>query len=563
MRPQFLTPTMKSVLALAAVLFVSVVHAQEAEEPQNILVRNATLIDPAGSGPDRMVSLLVRDRKLEIITEDTIAAEGVDEVVNANAGFIIGNLEIGAPPNFMILIVDPRENFRALLDTKQYSSFAMHDGRIVKNTLVQVLEPEEEAPAPEQSRRTGWLAYTPPPLAVPLGYADTTKWNRFESKYVSGLFTAGLVVDRMHWLSQDTISEGQVGSLDAFEGGEIRGLRFGLVGTLNMFDKPWVYTIFGATNAFDKGFNEEGLEDFSWFDWRIDVPFVADTVLSIGKQKEPISGERVQSMLYNHMQERSAVSDAMLPSRNVGIVWNGAGALPYSTWAVGVFNDWLDADEDIDEGATQYIGRLTWAPLRTDDDSSLLHLGIGYRYSNAKGGFRFRTEPEFNQAPAYVDTGFDVPTGILPANNIQTVNAEISWRRGPLWLASEYTQTAVDNPDLSHPTFNGYWIGASWVLTGEMRPYSKKSGTFRGVPVAKSVYQGGKGAWELSARWSSIDLSDGTVEGGDMDIASLGVSWWLSPIFSINMNYRYIWNTRLGVEGSRSGFNSRLLLLLE
>ena len=96
-----------------------------------------------------------------------------------------------------------------------------------------------------------------------------------------------------------------------------------------------------------------------------------------------------------------------------------------------------------------------------------------------------------------------------------------------------------------------------------MRPYSKKSGTFRGVPIAKSVYQGGKGAWELSARWSSIDLSDGSVEGGDMDIASLGVNWWLSPIFSINMNYRYIWNTRLGVEGSSSGFSSRLLLLLE
>ena len=36
--------------------------------------------------------------------------------------------------------------------------------------------------------------------------------------------------------------------------------------------------------------------------------------MSIGKQKEPISGERVQSMLFNQMQERSAVSDAMMPS---------------------------------------------------------------------------------------------------------------------------------------------------------------------------------------------------------------------------------------------------------
>jgi phosphate-selective porin OprO/OprP len=537
--------------------------ADELSEPSSIVVHNATLLDPGGTGPDRMVSLLVRNGNLEIVTEDTIAGEDVDEVVNANAGFIIGNLEIGAPPNFMILIMDPRENFQVLLDTKTYASFAMHDGRIVKNTLVQVLEADRDVQAGEQPRRGSWLAYTPPPLAVPLSYRDTSKWNRWETEYVSGIFIAGLVLDRMNWFSQDATSEGQVGDLSPFEGGELRGLRLGAAGTLNMFDRPWVYTIFGATNAFDKGFDEEGLDDFSWFDWRLDVPFIADTVLSIGKQKEPISGERVQSMLYNHMQERTAVSDALMPSRNVGIVWSGAGALPYSTWAVGVFNDWFDADQDFDESATQYVGRASWAPHRTDDDTSLLHVGLGYRYSNAKEGFRYRTEPEINQAPVFVDTGFGTPTGVLPADNMQTWNAELSWRRGPLWIASEYTRTSVDNPDLANPNFDGYWIAGSWVLTGEMRPYNKTSGTFGNLPIARTVYQGGKGAWELSARWSSINLSDGLVEGGEMDIASLGVSWWLTPIFSVGVNYRYIWNTRLGVEGTSSGLNSRVVLLLE
>jgi phosphate-selective porin OprO/OprP len=551
------------VLALLAHVFIGFVQAQEADEPHDLLIRNATLMDPGGTSPDRMVSLLIRDGKLELITEDPIPGEGVGEVVNANAGFIMGNLEIGARPNFMILIADPREDFQVLLDTRKYASFAMHDGEVVKNTLVRMLEPEQDVQAREQPRQSSWLAYTPPPLAVPLSYTDTSKWNRWETKYVSGIFIAGLVLDRINWLSQDAENEGQVGDLSAFEGGEIRGLRVGAVGTLNMFDRPLVYTIFGATNAFDKGFNEEGLDDFSWFDWRLDVPFIAGTVLSIGKQKEPISGERVQSMIYNHMQERTAVSDALMPSRNVGIVWNGTGSLPYSTWAVGVFNDWIDADQDFDESATQYIGRFTWVPLRTDDDSSLLHLGIGYRYSDAKEGFRFRTEPELNQAPLYVDTGFDVPTGVLSADNLQTWNAELSWRRGPLWLASEYTNTAVDNPDLANPSFDGYWIGASWVLTGEMRPYNKKSGTFGNVPIARTVYQDGKGAWELSARWSNIDLSDGTVEGGEMDIASLGLSWWLTPFFSVGMNYRHIWNTRLGVEGTSSGLNTRILLLLE
>ena len=548
---------------VVALLVFGIAQAQEASEPRDILIRNAMLLDPASAAPDRMVSLLVRNGELEIVTEDTIRGEDVDEVVDANSGFIIGNLEIGAPPNFTILILDPRENFQVLLDTKKYASFAMHDGRVVKNTLVQVLEEDLEAEPERGPQQRGWLAYTPPPLAVPLGYTDTSKWNRFETRLVSGMFSAGLVVDRMNWLSQDASSEDTIGDLSAFEGGEIRGLRFGLFGTLNMFEEPWVYTIFGATNAFDKGFNEDGLDDFSWFDWRVDVPFIADSVLSIGKQKEPISGERVQSMLNNHMQERSAAADAMLPSRNVGIVWNGSRPSSYTTWAIGVFNDWIEANRDLDESATQYIGRVTWAPLRTDDDSSLLHVGLGYRYSNAKEGFRFRTEPEFNQAPLYVDTGFDVPTGVLSADNLQTWNAELSWRRGPLWLASEYTNTAVDNPDLANPSFDGYWIGASWVLTGEMRPYNKKSGTFGNVPIARTVYQDGKGAWELSARWSNIDLSDGTVEGGEMDIASLGLSWWLTPFFSVGMNYRYIWNTRLGVEGTSSGLNTRVLLLLE
>ena len=70
------------------------------------------------------------------------------------------------------------------------------------------------------------------------------------------------------------------------------GFRFGVVGTLN-FARPWVYTIFGATQAFDKGFDTEENDNVTWFDWRLDIPFLKNSVMSIGKQKEPISGERV------------------------------------------------------------------------------------------------------------------------------------------------------------------------------------------------------------------------------------------------------------------------------
>jgi phosphate-selective porin OprO/OprP len=546
-------------LGTACLVTSGPLRAEEAGEAASLLIRNATLVDPAGKVGDRVVSMLIHSGRLDVITEDPVPTVEAREALDAEEGFVIGNLEVGAPPNFMILSADPRADFKVLLDTKSFASFAMHEGEVVKNRLPRVVEPGPE----ETPRRGGWLAYTPPPLMVPLNYRDTSKWNRFETKYVSGIFAAGLFLDRMSWLSQDDVSKGLVGDVSDFEGGEIRGLRFGLVGTLNVFEQPWVYTIFGATNAFDKGFNEEGLDDVSLFDWRLDVPFLKSSVLSIGKQKEPISGERVQSMLFNHMQERSAVADALMPSRNVGIVWNGGSPEHYVSWGMGVFNDWLESSQDFDEGATQYAGRLTWAPLRTADGSSIVHVGIGYRYSDAKEGFRYRIEPEFNNSPIFVDTGFGFEDGVLPAERLDTYNLELAWRWGPLWLASEYTRADVGNAEMGNPSFDGYWVGASWALTGEMRSYNRKSGTFGGLPVSRSVYQGGKGTWELTGRWSSIDLSDGAVQGGEMDIASLGLNWWLTPFFGVNANYRYIWHNRSGLDATASGFNTRIILLLE
>ena len=307
---------------------------------EDILIRNVTLIDPAGNTQDRSVNILIKDGELELITEDRLPASEADLVVDANNGFILGKLEIGESPNFMILSHDPRVDFEVMLDTRTFSTFAVHDGQVVKNRLLYEIEHDEE----KEPVKTGWLAYTPPPLAMPLSYRDTSKWNRFDTKYISGLFVSGLVLDRMNWLDQNAANEAQVGDLDEYSGGEIRAWRIGAVGTLNIFEKPWVYTIFGATHAYDKGFDSTESDGFSWYDWRLDIPFFKNSVMSIGKQKEPISGERMQSMAFNHMQERSAVADALLPARNVGIVWNGSSPEKYTSWAFGVFNDWFDAE---------------------------------------------------------------------------------------------------------------------------------------------------------------------------------------------------------------------------
>lgn len=213
--------------------------------------------------------------------------------------------------------------------------------------------------------------------------------------------------------------------------------------------------------------------------------------------------------------------------------------------------------ESFSDSATQYIGRITGLPFVSPDESNLLHLGFGLRYSNAKEGLLGVTEPEFNQSPAFVNTG------VLSADNSLIYNLEASWRKGPFWLLGEYVFNDISAPDLGNPNFTGYYLSGAWALTGEMHGYNRKSGVFGPLPVARSVYQGGWGAWEVAARWSDLDLTDGLVDGGDMQIASLGLSWWLSPIFNVSFNYRWIMLDRFGVNGDSSGFNSRVLLILE
>ncbi len=545
------------ILSLACSCCLSIPAALgQTADPQNLLIRNVNLIDPTGAEETVPVNILIQENKLELVSRDTIPSPGDMETLDGRGGFLLGTLEIGAEPRFIILDQDPRVNAEVLLDTKSHILLALLGGAVRQNRLFAAAEQISEPVAAPRPR--GWLAYTPPPLALPLSYTDTAKWNRWESKYVDGIFIAATVLDRQNWASQDDASRQQVGDLGAFEGGEVRGFRMGVAGTIN-FEQPWVYTIAGATHAFDKGFDTEESDSFTFFDYRLDIPMRKGMTLSVGKQKEPISMERIMSMVQLPMQERTSVSDAMLPSRNFGAVMSGNALGQKLSWAGGVFNDAFDTSTSLSESSSQVVGRVTWLPFETDDGSNLFHLGLGARFTNGREGVRFRTSPEFNNAPDFVDTGEER----IEVDHGRQYNLEASWRRGPYWVAAEYLKSELDSPSLGNLDFSGYHVTGSWILSGEMRSYNKRSGIFGPVPVARSVNQGGWGAWEAGVRWSSLDLTDGAVDGGELDILSLGINWWLTPVFNVNLNYRHITNDRDGLSGQSEGLMGRVLLMLE
>src|ERR1700730_14398935 len=67
--------------------------------------------------------------------------------------------------------------------------------------------------------------------------------------------------------------------------------------------------------------------------------------------------------------------------------------------------------------------------------------------------------------------------------------------------------------------FSGYYVYATWYLTGESRAEAYHSypeefnapATFGQTKILHPVSAGGPGAWEVAARFSEINLNDGSV----------------------------------------------------
>ena len=538
---------------LCLILFVLPLLADVADGRRALLIKNAILVDRRERDKHQTVNLLINDGILKMVTVGTAPDKLLDMVVDARGGFLLGALEVGSPASMMIMDQDPLENLDVLMDTKTHAVFVMRGGRIILNWL---LPPLPEEPKAEEEKKVGWLAYSPPPFVLPASYHNSNRWNQFETEYVNGIFIGALMLDRVDWTSQSDGSKDQVGDLSEYDGGEIRALRVGMVGTFN-FDDPWVYTCFIATHAFDQGFDSDDYDSLVLFDLRLDIPLPKDLSLSIGKQKEPISMERLMPLTDVPMQERSAISDSMLPSRNIGMVLSGASFGERLSWATGLFNPWLDEDGDLSENPTQIIGRGTILPLVSSDESSILHLGVGVRYADVKSDVRYKSTPEVHQSSVFIDTGEII------ADDSLISDFEAAWRWGPFLLNGEYVINQVNAPSANDPSFSGYHITASYVLTGEMREYNKRRGIFRPVPVANPVSTDGWGSWEIATRFSSIDLQDESIEGGNMDVYSLGLNWKLSPLASVSMNYRHIELEQDGTTEGSDALMMRVTLMME
>jgi phosphate-selective porin OprO and OprP len=77
---------------------------------------------------------------------------------------------------------------------------------------------------------------------------------------------------------------------------------------------------------------------------------------------------------------------------------------------------------------------------------------------------------------------------------------------------------------MQNPSFSGFYVTGSYVITGENRPYDRKAAFARRI-IPKSRW----GAVEVVGRYSHLDLDDKSVKGGYLKKYYAGLNWWISP----------------------------------
>ena len=370
-------------------------------------------------------------------------------------------------------------------------------------------------------------------------------WNSYEGRFITVRVGGGLLYDFATYAQDDESTQ----QLALPEDNEVRDARVLLKGAFK-FKRAvtWSAGLMYDGPSGDWLFRETGV--------MVAVPEISGHIF-IGRTKEGFSLNKVMVGYAGWTAERATITDATIPILADGIKWLGYVPKKRLLWNLGVYGDWLSEGQTFSTYQNQIAGRLVWVALLSEEGRRLLHVGVNGRFGKPDDGvLQLRSRPESFLAPYFVDTEK------FPANNTKMTGVEAYYRPGPLLVGGEYFVQKVDAPDSGDPLFHGGDVAVTWLATGETRTYNTRGGFFNQISPARTVFQGGPGAWEIVTRFSYIDLDDGAVTGGKFWRLTPMVNWHLSDHARLVVAYGYGSLDRFGVTGRTHFFQSRLQLLM-
>jgi len=191
------------------------------------------------------------------------------------------------------------------------------------------------------------------------------------------------------------------------------------------------------------------------------------------------------------------------------------------------------------------FGRATYQVLQTPEYS--LHLGGNagaLLKPPAPGGIRSITlsdRPEIRVDPTAILSTGTLGTAANPLKGAQVYGVEgaAGWRN--FFVQGEYFHIDVDRQGLATNSFDGGYVEASWIMTGEQRKYLPATGAYTN-PVPEHPFSPwddlwGYGAFELVGRYSTISLNDHFTAGIALPPGSNAVGGGTQTVYGVGLNW--------------------------
>ena len=325
---------------------------------------------------------------------------------------------------------------------------------------------------------------------------------------------------------------------DLGDGTELRRLWLFTSGTL--------YEDWGFKAQYDLANNNVGVQD-AWLSYGGLKP----VTIKVGNFKVPHSLELMMSNKWTTFMERG-LPNALTIGRRIGLGVDAYGDF-WSIAAMGFSEGVNNSEVDEESGIA---GRVTLSPVH--QKSKVVHLGAWAVNRNLTDTpeLRFRQRPE-----SHVTSQYLVDTATI-SNVEDAVHYGFEWAGlyGPFSIQGEYITADVGRErGLTDVGFDGWYLYGSWVVTGESRSYSVKKGVFGIIKPKRNftLKNGGKGALELALRYSTIDLNDRAISGGDMNNWTMGVNWYTNPNVRFCFNYITVDSNMAGISDNPDVFQVR------
>ncbi|HWA92807.1 MAG TPA: porin [Rhizomicrobium sp.] len=220
------------------------------------------------------------------------------------------------------------------------------------------------------------------------------------------------------------------------------------------------------------------------------------------------------------------------------------------------------------------VGRLAYRPIASEnvnlafggDLTYVLKLPDLTAGPNSAHAFSLSERPELNADDNNIRL---ISSGTLDADHATEWGVEAAGNYYNFYGQGGYFGFLADRRALGNPThlpdpdFNGWYVQASWILTGESKKYKPETGSW-GSPKPNDPFtidKVGAGAWEVAARYSDLDLDYhagdfgkttpfGGIRGGDQRIWSAGINWYPNQVLRFMLDFQHTDVSKLSGAGA-------------